>query len=122
MDDTDTKTIELTKDEAGEVINALSSYQAQVSGRDEERALNVREFLKREFGFKESHFQDDRGLHDAFADIFSGDGKHEIQLSRAEAAEVISALSDRGENSADTKTAAGLQDRFEETFDTGDYA
>lgn len=118
MAETDTETIELTREEAREVINALTNYQFEVSGRDEVRALNVRQFLKREFDFEEEHFDDQRGLVDIWEDIFGGEG-HEVQLVRAEAAEVAAALA---ESEADSKpreaeTIATLRERFEETFD-----
>lgn len=121
MDETDTETVELTRDEAREVINALSHHQSAVSGRDEERALNVREFLQREFEYEERHFQSDSGLHDAFADIFSSDEGHEVQLSRAEAREVTSALADleADSNQAEAETISTIRNRFEETFDLG---
>lgn len=119
MDDEETATIELTRNEAREVINALSSYRSGESGRDERRALNVEEFLQREFGFENQHFDEDRSVLETFADIFDeedGD-EHEIQLSRAEAEEVVSALADHEEGSpTDAETAANLRDRFEETF------
>lgn len=119
MDDTDTATIELTRGEAREVINALSTYQFETSGHDEKRALDVREFLQREFEFEESHFEDDSSLVDAFVDLFDDDGEHEIRLSRAEAAEVVPALADLEADSdpAEAETIAGLRGRFEETFD-----
>ena len=128
MDDTDTATIELTRDEAREVINALSEHRLAASGRDEERALNVREFLEREFEFEERHFENeggpvegDEGPIATFLNLFEGGSKHEIHLSRAEAAEVVSALADL-ETTSDPEeagTIATLRDRFEETFDLG---
>lgn len=121
MDDTDTAAIELTEGEAREVINALSTHLYKVSGRDEQRTLDAREFLKREFGFKEEHFEDDTDLFDV---IWPGDddGEHEIQLSRVEAAEIVPALADL-EADADpqeAQTIADLRNRFAETFDLED--
>ena len=119
MADTDAETIELTREEAREVINALTNFQFEVSGREEERALNVRQLLKREFDFEEEHFNDDdRGLVDWWGDIFGGD-EHEIQLVESEAAEVVAALAE-AENDAgpdEAETIADIRERFEETFD-----
>ena len=119
MDDTDTATIELTRGEAREVINALSKHRVEVSGRDEERALNVREFLQEEFEFEDRHFEDDTTLVDAFVDIFDDGGDHEVQLSRAEAREVVAALTDLESDSSSTEdeTIARLRNRFQERFD-----
>lgn len=118
MDDTDTATVELSRNEAREVINALSDYQYEVSGRDEERALNLRELLKREFGFEDRHFESDAGLLDAFGDVFGDDDSHEVEFSRAEAAEVDEALAELGGSTSDEgETIADVRRRFERTFD-----
>lgn len=117
MKDSDTATVELTKGEAREIINALSAYRTTESGRDEQRARNVEDLLQREFGFEERHFEDDRSIVEAFADVFD-EGDDEIELSRTEAAEVVSALAEfEGHSSEDAETVADLRSRFEETFD-----
>lgn len=119
MDDSDTATVELTKSEAREVINALSSYRTAAAGRDEQRARNVEELLQREFGFEERHLEDDRSIVETFAEVFENrDGEHEIELSRSEATEVVAALDEfEGSPSEDAETVADLRDRFEATFD-----
>lgn len=119
MDDTDTATIELTKGEAREIINALSTYQVGASGRDERRALDIEKFLQREFGFEERQFQERDSLPELFVDAFAADdGGHEIQLSRAEAAEVVPALDELEPGSPpEAETIAELQDELAETFD-----
>jgi DNA topoisomerase VI subunit B len=100
------------------VINALSNYRVEVSGRDERRAVEVREFLQREFGFEDESFEVDESL----VDVFLTDepvGDHEIQLTRAEAAKVVPALATLEANAppTDAETVANLRDRFQETFD-----
>lgn len=120
MNDTDTATIKLSRGEAREVINALSEYRFKTSGSEEQRALNVREFLQREFEFEERHLDNDDGLLDSFASIFADEeGTHEVQLSRAEAGEVIPALAgvEGDMDPAEAETVADLRDRFERTFD-----
>lgn len=121
MDDTDTATIELSEGEAREVINALSTYIYEVSGRDEQIALSAREFLKREFGYKEEHFEEDESLLDIFFPS-ADEGEHEIQLSRVEAAEIVPALAELQAESEpqEAEMIADLRDRFEETFDLDD--
>lgn len=120
MDDTDTATIELTPEEAREVVTALANYQVQESGADERRALDVREFLDREFAIEREQFASDSSFIDEFLETFDLDGRdrgHEIQLTRTEAAEVTRALADHEPDSADAETVAALRNRFEETFD-----
>lgn len=119
MDDTDTATIELSKAEAREVINALSEYRTRTSGRDEERALNVEELLQREFGFEQRHFEEDNNPLEVFANVFADrDEDHEVELSRVEAAEVDSALAEADRSSRDeAETVEDLRDRFQGTFD-----
>ena len=120
MQDTDTATIELTRSEAREVINALSSHMVAASGRDERRALNVREFLQREFDFEDRHFDEGTDINELFLDIFdSDDGDHEIQLSRAEASEVLEALVEEESEAepSEREAIADLRDRLEERFD-----
>lgn len=119
MDDSDTETFELTRGEAREVINALSDYQVEASGSDEERALNVREFLQREFGFEDRQFESDSGLADTLGGVFgTDDSEHEVQLSRVEAAEMVPALADLEADSepAEAETIADLRSRFEDAF------
>lgn len=120
MDDSETATVELTREEAREVINALSNYQVELSGDDERRALEVREFLQREFDFEDESFAGDRSLVDVFVNN-EPTGDHEIQLTRAEAAEVVPALAKLEANSTpeDAETIAGVRDRFQETFELG---
>ena len=126
MDDTDTATIELTRAEAREVINALAEYETGATGRDEERALNVEDLLQREFGFKEEHFGGDRGYLDTFTNIFNEpDTEHEVQLSRVEAREIVHALDELGQHGeysadADAETVQDLRARFADTFDLDD--
>lgn len=122
MDESDTATVELSREEAREVINALSDYQYEVSGREEERALNLRELLKREFGFEDRHFEADAGLLDAFGEIFGDDDDpHEVEFSRAEAAEVDDALAELGGSNPDEgETIADVRRRFERAFDLED--
>lgn len=119
MDDTETAEIELDRGDAREVINALSGYQSEVSGRDERRALNVREFLQREFGFEEQHIEEDRSLLETYANIFDDDeGPHDVELSRVEAAEVDRALADlEADSEPEAETIADLRDRLAATFD-----
>lgn len=120
MDDSDTATIELSKSEAREVVNALSSYRTRQTGRDERRAMNVEEFLQREFDFK----REDTGLTgdigEEFASFLDGSStdEHEVQLSRAEAEEAVAALSEHeSESSTDAETVREIRNRFEEAFD-----
>ena len=126
MDDTDTETIELTRGEAREVINALSEYETGTSGRDEERALNVERLLQREFGFEKEHVGGDRGYLDTFSNIFNDkDDDHEVQLSRVEAREIVRGLDDlerREAHDADADTLRDLRERFVETFDLDESA
>ena len=117
MTDGATETIELTRSEAREVINALSKRMYEVSGRDERVAFNTREFLQREFGFKEGDFDDDTTLTDIF--LPGSDDTHEIQLSAAEAAEIVPALTalEAKSDPEEAQTIADLRERFEERFD-----
>lgn len=122
MKENDTATIELTRGEAREVINALSNYEVRVSGREEEQVLNVRELLKREFDFEESDFEgrssgSTTGLVDAVTDIFDADDKHEVQLSRFEAAEIVTALDDFEGESESAGLIRDVRSRIEKTFD-----
>ena len=124
MKERDTATIGLTRGEAQEVINALSNYEVTVSGREEEQVLNVRELLKREFDFEESDFEgrgrgsgSATGLVDAVTDIFDADDEHEVQLSRFEAAEIVTALDDFEEESGSAGSIRDVRSRIEETFD-----
>ncbi|ELZ30475.1 hypothetical protein C474_11701 [Halogeometricum pallidum JCM 14848] len=119
MEDSDTATVELSKGEAREAINALSSYRTTETGQDERRALNVEEFLQREFGFKD----DDTGLSnigESFASFLddSDEQSHEVQLSRAEAEEVVEALAAHENDSAtDAGTVRDLRTRLAETYE-----
>ncbi len=124
MDD-DTATIELNRPEAREVINALSEEVATESGAEEERALNVREFLQREFDFEESDFAqgDDDGIFTMDPATWFGDDDddtHEVQLSRSEAAEVDRALAEQeGSSEGEAETIMDLRERLDEAFDLG---
>lgn len=125
MDDTDTTGIELSESEARKVINALSEYETRATGREGERALNVERLLQREFGFEEGQVGggDDRDISDVFSNIFDSDGgTHEIQLSRAEAVEVVRALDefDGQESPGETETVTNVRDRFVRAFDVDD--
>lgn len=127
MKESDTATIELTRVEAQEVINALANYEVKVSGQEEKQVLNVRELLKREFGFKEPDFERQSAdgainLGDTITDIFGGDDEDEIQLSRSEAAEVVAALADFEEESGSTGLIRDVRSRIEETFNLPDDA
>lgn len=121
MDDSDTATVELSKGEAREVINALSSYQTTETGREERRALNVEQFLQREFGFGEEDTGLTGDIGESFASFLddSDTHTHEVQLSRAEAEEVVAALGAHENDSAtDAGTISDLRTRFAETFDS----
>lgn len=124
MDDTDTETIELTRGEAREVVNALAEHETEATGREEERTLNVEDLLQREFGFGNEDFDGDRGYLDTFTNIFNDtDDDHEVQLSRVEAREIVRGLDDlhrREEHDADT--LRDLRERFVETFDLDEPA
>lgn len=125
MDDTDTTGIELSESEAREVINALSEYETRATGREGERALNVERLLQREFGFEEGQVGGggDRNVSDVFSNIFDDDGgTHEIQLSRAEAVEVVHALDDFDgrERPGETETVTNVRGRFARAFDLDD--
>ncbi|MBX0294288.1 hypothetical protein [Haloarcula nitratireducens] len=114
MSDTETETVELTESEGREVINALAEHRVAESGRDERRALNVKEFLQREFGFKDEHFDsDEHTLDDAFLDVFDTDDDHEIEFSRPEASEIVDALADHDESTSETE----LRSKFQQQFD-----
>lgn len=122
----DTATIELNRPEAREVINALSEEVATESGPEEERALNVREFLQREFDFEESDFDDyddDGGIFTLSPAAWFGDDDedtHEVQLSRGEAAEVDRALTEQeGSSEGEAETIRTLRERLDEAFDLG---
>ena len=122
MKESDTATVELTRGEAREVINALSNYEVRVSGQEEEQVLNVKELLKREFDFEESDFEgrspgNATGLVDAVTDIFDADDEHEVQLSRFEAAEIVTALDDFEEESESVDSVRDVRSRIEDTFD-----
>ena len=119
MNETDTATVELTKGEAREVINALSAYRYSASGRDDDLALNIRELLQREFGFGDRHFENDQGLVESFAEVFDASDSHEVQLSRMEAEEVVSALSESQADAdpAEAETIESIREEFERTFD-----
>jgi hypothetical protein len=123
MDETDTATIELSKGEAREVIGALAAFDAGKSGREDERILNVENLLQREFGFEESRAGNDRGIVEAFFDVFDDDGRdHEIQLSRREATEVVRALDELDDRRTpeEAETVADVRGRFAETYDLDD--
>ena len=122
MTETDTATIRLTKGEAREVINALSNHEVTASGTEEERAVNMEAFLQREFGFEPDPAEGDRSFADAVTNVFGADNsEHDVELSRAEAAEVERALDDLDERAdpADENEAIieDLRRRFAETFD-----
>ena len=119
MDETDTATVELTKGEAREVINALSAYRHSASGRDDDLALNIRELLQREFGFEDRHFENDQGLVESFAEVFDTSDSHEVQFSQTEAKEVVSALSESRADAdpAEAETIENIREEFERTFD-----
>lgn len=119
MDETDTATVELTKGEARELINALSAYRYSASGRDDDLALNIRELLQREFGFEDRHFENDQGLVESFAEVFDTSDSHEVQFSRMEAKEVVSALSESQADAdpAEAETIESIREEFERTFD-----
>lgn len=117
MNGTDTATIELDEGEAREVINALSAYQYEVSGQDQQQAVNVKELLQREFGFKDKHVQDDDDLLDAVWPS-DNDGDQEVQFARTEAAEVVAALAkSEGSSEGEAEKITQLRNRFEERFD-----
>lgn len=126
MDDSDTAEIELSREEAREVINALSSHHLDVSGNDERRTLDVRDLLQREFDFDERQFNNEQQtLVDSFVEMFDESDEHEIQLSRAEAREIVPALADQEaeSNPDEAETIADIRNRFEQTFDLdADYA
>ena len=128
MNETDTATIQLTRGEAREVINALSNYEVTASGAEEERALNTEKFLQREFGFEERPTDDGLNFADIVANVFGEDNsEHEVELSRAEAAEVERALDGLAERSGtadeNKATIEDLRRRLAETFDLdGDRA
>lgn len=120
MQDSDTATLELSKAEAREAINALAEQEALESGRDEERTHNVKEILKREFDFEGEPFDSERDIVDQLVDVFDEDvGGTEIQLSRSEATEIDRALGNwhEGTSAEDADTIAGLRDRLAETYD-----
>lgn len=120
MGDSDTATVELSEGEAREIINALSERQTRETGRDEERTLEVRSLLQREFGFEEPEFDDPREVVDEIVAVFDEDtGTHEVQLSRAEAAEIEPALArlESGSEPGEADTIADIRDRLQETFD-----
>lgn len=120
MQDSDTATVELTKSEAREAINALAEQEALASGRDEERTHNIKEILKREFDFEGEPFDSERDIVDQLVDVFDEDvGGHEIQLSRSEATEIDRALGNWHEDSSpeEAETITDLRDRLAETFD-----
>ena len=119
MDETETATVELTKGEAREVINALSAYQYSASGRDDDLALDIRELLQREFGFEDRHFENDQSLVESFAEVFDTSDDHEVQFSRVEAEEVVSALSESETDAdpAEAETVESIREEFERTFD-----
>lgn len=120
MDDQDTATVELTKGEAREVINALSGYRTTATGGEADWALDVREFLQREFGFEQRRVERDDSPVEILDDFFgTDDEEHEVQLSRAEAAEVVEALaeSEADADPPETETLRRLRARFERTFD-----
>ncbi|WP_226011183.1 hypothetical protein [Halomicrobium salinisoli] len=122
----DTATIELSRPEAREVINALSTEIATESGPEEERALNVREFLQREFDFEDSDFSDhddDGGIFTLSPAAWFGDDDedtHDVQLSRSEAVEVDLALAEQeGSSEGEAETIMDLRERLDEAFDLG---
>ena len=120
MAETDTETFELTSEQAREVVNALTNYQYDVSGRDEQRVLNVRQLLKREFDLADEHLdEEDLGLVDWWGDVFDDDDEHDVQLSRAEAREVAAALREEETDAepADAETMADVRERIESAFD-----
>jgi hypothetical protein len=118
VDERDTATVELTRSEASAVIDALSSYQANETGRAGSRALNLEEFLQREFGFKGPDFDADAAVVEAVADVFEDDDQERaVRFSRAEAADVVAALDEYGGASSDeAERVRDLRDRFGETF------
>lgn len=122
MDETDTATIELTKGEARELINALSDYRLETSGREEERVLNLRELLQREFGFDEGRFEDDGNVVEMLSGVFDDSDTHEVELSKSEAGEVDDALAAFEPESTpdETETVESLRERFAETYDLDD--
>ena len=122
MDDTDTGTVDLTRGEARKVIAALAQSHAGAAGDRGQRTRNLRDRLAAEFEFDE-YRDDDR--HDGWLDfddwLSIGDDhdEEEVQFSRAEAEDVVVALS-RLETEVDPEeyeTLEEIQDDFEDEFD-----
>lgn len=118
MEDSDTETIELSDGEAREIINALSQHQARTVGAEAERDLQLRQLLKREFGYEDEPSGDDETILDDAIDIIEGlESGHEIELSRGEAAEIDEALAETDPDRQDADVIDDLRDRFAETYD-----
>jgi hypothetical protein len=121
MSDTDTDTIELTRGEAREVIAALATYQAQATGERDQRVRNLRDQLAAEFEFDEyrEDYDDDSWLDTDDWLGFGDDNDETIRLSRAEAEDLVVALS-RLEGQVDREEyelLEDIEDRIEDEFD-----
>lgn len=118
MDDSDVATIELSKGEASEVISALSKYEVKKSGFEDERILNIREQFQKTFGFEEVNDED--GVIEELTDAFFEDSAtEEVELARAEAKEIVAALTELEQRESDSETERidEIQNRFMATFD-----
>jgi hypothetical protein len=117
MSNTDSGSIELSRPEARTIISALSEFQTAAGGSGGERALNVREHVKEEFGFEEE--ETPSALFERFGEGFFDDTSSEtVKLSDREAETVVSALSSF-ENEAPDENRETLRDvrrRFENEF------
>lgn len=119
MDDSDIATIELSKGEASKVISALSKYEVEKSGFEDERILNIREQFQKAFGFEEANYDED-GIVEEFTDAFFEDSATEdVELARAEAKDIVAALIEleQKESGSETERIDEIQNRFMATFD-----
>lgn len=124
MSDRETGRFELTRPEAREVIAALTSYRMRASGEDERRLRNVQDRLEVEFGFDEHRTDDGDGLLTGsegwFDDdaVFDHDQSEEIELSRAEADDVLDALAGFDADAAENeRVTEDVRERIAGTFD-----
>jgi hypothetical protein len=129
----DTATVRLSKGEARKVIAALAEDEATESGRDRERLLNLQDHLAAVFGFDEHRARGGESDVPDGRDAVVGDGdlidesdegilnldddEETIELSRAEAEDVLEALSGYEGSPEDEQVVADVRERLANEFD-----
>ena len=133
MSERDTATVKLTRGKAREVIAALADEEVTETGRDRERTLNLQDRLAAEFGFDEHRARGgesavpdgrdavvgDEGVIDESDEgiLDLGDDEEAIELSRAEAEDVLDALADYDGSTEAEAAIADVRERLESKFE-----